>query len=75
MNEKLYTAKEVADHFRVSRQAVYDWIAAGKLRALRIGDRVRIPESALQEFVRTIEPGERVEENESGPWIPALALA
>lgn len=75
MEEKLYTVKEVATHFRVSRQAVYDWITAGRLRALRIGERVRIPESALQEFVRLIEPGERVEENEPGPWSPALALA
>lgn len=75
MDEKLHTVKEVADHFRVSRQAVYDWINAGRLRALRIGERVRIPESAVREFVRPIEPGERVEETESGPWLPVLLVA
>jgi len=52
MDEKLYTVKEVADYFRVSRQAVYDWINRGLLRALRLGDRVRIPESALKEFIQ-----------------------
>lgn len=71
MDEKLYTVKEVADQFRVSRQAIYDWINRGDLRALRLGDRIRIPESALREFIRPVEPGERIG-GESGNWAPAL---
>lgn len=67
MDEKLYTVKEVADAFRVSRQAIYDWINRGTLRALRLGDRIRIPESALREFVRPVEPGEQVGEK-PGQW-------
>lgn len=59
MEEKYYTVKEIADLFHVSRQAIYDWIDEGKLRAVRLGERVRVPESALKEFVRPIEPGER----------------
>jgi excisionase family DNA binding protein len=74
MDEKYYTVKEIATRFRVSRQAVYDWIKEGKLRAVQISERVRVPESALRELVRPIEPGERIEE-EPGPWAPALAAA
>ena len=76
MDEKQYTVKEIAEHFRVSRQAVYDWINRGALGALRLGDRIRIPESALRAFIRSVEPGERIEEEgESGNWAPALVAA
>jgi excisionase family DNA binding protein len=74
MDETMYTVMEIAKHFRVSRQAVYDWIKEGKLRAIRIGERVRVPESALREFIRPIEPGEPVGD-ESGQWVPSLAAA
>lgn len=55
-DEQLFTVKEIADRFRVSRQAVYDWINQGKLRAIRIGDRLRIPETAINEFVHPADP-------------------
>lgn len=58
MDEKQYTVKEISEHFRVSRQAVYEWINDGKLRAIKLGERVRIPESALKSFIRAVEPGE-----------------
>jgi excisionase family DNA binding protein len=61
MSEQYYTVKEVAEHFKVSRQSVYDWISEGRLRAVKVGNRTRIPESALDEFVRPVEPGEPLE--------------
>lgn len=64
MDEKQYTVKEVAEHFRVSRQSVYDWINDGKLKAIRVGDRIRIPQSALDEFIRPVQPGEASPEND-----------
>lgn len=67
MDEKQYTVQEIAKHFRVSRQAIYDWIKEGKLGAIRLGDRVRIPESALRAFIQVITPGEQVRD-ESGNW-------
>lgn len=67
MDEKQYTVKEIAEHFRVSRQAVYDWITSGKLGALRVGERVRIPESALRAFIQVVQPGENVRDGEPGP--------
>lgn len=69
MDEEYFTVQEVAKRFRVSRQAVYDWIEAGRLRAVRVGERVRIPASALVEFIRPIEPGGS---KEPGQWEPAL---
>ena len=75
MDEKQYTVKEIADHFHVSRQAVYDWISSGKLGALRLGERVRIPESALRAFIQVIQPGESVSESEPGNLEPALLAA
>lgn len=58
MDEKQYTVKEIAEHFQVSRQSVYDWINDGKLKAIRVGERIRIPRSALDEFIRPVQPGE-----------------
>lgn len=58
MDEKQYTVKEISEHFRVSRQAVYDWIKEGKLRAIRLGERVRVPDSALRSFIQDVKPGE-----------------
>jgi excisionase family DNA binding protein len=61
MSETYFTVKEVAERFKVSRQAVYDWISEGRLRAVKIGNRTRIPESSLEAFVRPVEPGESLE--------------
>ena len=61
MSEQYYTVREVAERFKVSRQSVYDWISEGRLRAVKIGNRTRIPESALEEFVRRVQPGEQLD--------------
>ena len=50
--EPTYKAKEVAADLRVDVGAVYDLIRNGELRAVRIGRLVRIPESALSEYLR-----------------------
>jgi excisionase family DNA binding protein len=65
MNETYSTVKEIADKFRVSRQAVYDWIESGQLKAIRVGKRVRIPESSVAGFIKPIGPGEIVETSET----------
>lgn len=64
MDEKQFTVKEVAEHFRVSRQSVYDWINDGRLKAIKIGERIRIPQSALDEFIRPVQPGEVIPETD-----------
>jgi excisionase family DNA binding protein len=51
-NEDLLTVDEVAAQLRVNPQTVRNWIDAGKLPAVRVGDRrVRIHRPALDEFV------------------------
>lgn len=64
MDEKQFTVKEISEHFRVSRQAVYEWINTGKLRAIKLGERVRIPDSALRAFIQEVKPGEPLPETE-----------
>jgi excisionase family DNA binding protein len=64
MDERQYTVKEISDHFHVSRQAVYDWIKEGKLRAIKLGERVRVPDSALRAFIQDVKPGEPLPETE-----------
>lgn len=71
--EQHYTVKQIAEHFKVSRQAVYDWISSGRLGAIKLGERVRIPESALRAFIQVVQPGESITEDESGRLVLAGA--
>lgn len=75
MDEKYLTVKEVAERLQVSRQAVYNWISEGKLRAVRVATHVRVTDSALREFIQPVRPGEHIEEaeKESGPLVAAPA--
>ncbi|MGQ9498212.1 MAG: helix-turn-helix domain-containing protein [Desulfotomaculales bacterium] len=48
-----YTVREVAKILRVKKGYVYELLAQGRLRALRLSERrIRIPAEALEEFVR-----------------------
>lgn len=44
---ELLTIAETADVFRCSKSSIYAWMAAGELRALRIGGRTLIPRSEI----------------------------
>ena len=61
MDEEYFTVKEIAEHLKVSRQAVYDWIYEGRLKAVKVGNRTRIPKSGLEAFIRPVQPGEQLE--------------
>jgi len=52
VDEKYFTPKEIADKYKVTRVAVLKWINEGRLKAIRLGKVWRIPESALEEFIR-----------------------
>ena len=46
------TVDEAAQRFRVSARTVWNWIAAGRLRSLKLGRRTtRIPADAIEEFL------------------------
>ena len=53
MKEQFYTPKEIAEQYRVTSQAVTKWIKQGKLKAVKVGNVWRIPESALDEFIKS----------------------
>lgn len=46
--EKYYTIEEVAEMLRV---AVYRWIKAGKLEAIKVGKQYRISEKCVNDFI------------------------
>lgn len=53
-DEKLYTLKEVANILRLSRQTIYNYVTAKKLRAYKYGGawEYRVTENDLQAFIR-----------------------
>lgn len=48
---KLYKLQEVADILRVSKQTIYNYITAKKLKAVKYGKEYRVSEEVLQEFI------------------------
>lgn len=75
MEDEYLKVGDVAARLHVSRQAVYNWIAEGRLEAVRVGKSVRVPVSALLRFMQPVKPGERIEDDEPGKFVPALAAA
>lgn len=55
---KLYNLKEVAEILKVSRQSVYNYIGAGKLKASKLNRQYRVSEAQLKEFLE--EPKDEV---------------
>jgi excisionase family DNA binding protein len=51
MNYEFYTPQEVAEKLRLNVNTVYEYIRMGKLKAARFGNRYRISENDVQEFV------------------------
>jgi excisionase family DNA binding protein len=54
----LLTLKETAVALRVGRSKLYELMAAGKLRSVKIGGSRRISATALAEFVAALEAGD-----------------
>lgn len=53
MDETYYTPEEIANRFKVSANAVRQWIRQGQLKSVMLGSVYRIPQSALEEFLNT----------------------
>ena len=47
----LYTLKEVAEILKVSRQTIYNYLKAGRLRATKFGKEYRVTREDLEQFV------------------------
>ena len=52
--ERVLTVKDVAHHLGISDWTVYNLVAGGHIRAGHVGRLIRIPESALSEFISAI---------------------
>lgn len=68
--DEYMTASEVAQQLRVSKPAVYKWVAEGKLEAARFGRAVRILRSSVEALESSARTG-TAEKNE----MPGVVLA
>lgn len=48
----MLTVAEVADIFHITKQTVYNWINASRIRAVRIGVTIRIEQSEVDRIKR-----------------------
>jgi excisionase family DNA binding protein len=49
--ERYYTPPELAAQYRITRQAIWNWIRQGRLKAIRLGRAYRINETDWMEFL------------------------
>ncbi len=56
--ERVLRVAEVADHLGVTPDTVYYLIRDGKMRAIRLGRVLRVPQSALSDFISGVTPAE-----------------
>lgn len=48
----VYTVEEVAQLLRIGRSSAYEAVRRGQIPALRLGRRLRVPRSALEQLLR-----------------------
>lgn len=49
--DPVYRVADVAEHLNVEQATVYALVASGRLRAVHVGRLIRIPASALNDFL------------------------
>lgn len=54
--ERVFRVREVSHHLDTADDVVYRMISDGRLRSVRVGRLLRVPESALAEFLAGHEP-------------------
>ncbi len=54
-SEILLTLEQVAERLAVSRKMVFDWVRAGKIPGVKLGRLWRVKQSALDEFINSLE--------------------
>lgn len=50
--ESMWTTQQIADAFQVTTETVRNWITSGQLKALKLGNEWRVPQSDLATFTR-----------------------
>jgi len=51
--ENYYTPKEVSEKLKLNIRTVYKWIREEKLKAVKLGDVWRIPESEIKRLLKS----------------------
>jgi excisionase family DNA binding protein len=51
MGDELQTPDEVAGQLKVTKAAIYRWVAEGKLRPVRVGSLLRFTDESIREFL------------------------
>lgn len=46
--EPLWTIEQAAEYFGLNKMTVYRWISKGKIKSIKLGNRVRIPRSEIE---------------------------
>ena len=59
--DRLYGIPEAAAALGIGRSAVYDELAAGRLRSLKVGRRRLIPAGAVREYIQAASDGAAAE--------------
>ncbi|MBG6185559.1 excisionase family DNA binding protein [Arthrobacter sp. CAN_A214] len=57
MTTNLLTVAEIAARMRVSRMTVYRLVQSGALEGIRFGRSYRVPETAVQQYLESVNPG------------------
>ena len=55
---KLYTLEQAGEYLIVPRQTVQKWLREGRIKGVKVGNKWRIPEEALEEFLNSGRPAE-----------------
>lgn len=67
---KSLTPREVADMLKITTNTVYELVKRGELNAYRIGRKMRIEPSDVEEYKRNTSTGSYIEENHNGEEFP-----
>jgi excisionase family DNA binding protein len=67
MDERYYTIDQVAELFTVTRAAVYKWMKSGQLKYVLVGAHRRIPQSAINAFIKEGKSDEVTEDTGEQP--------
>ncbi|MHA7181320.1 helix-turn-helix domain-containing protein [Arthrobacter sp. MDB2-24] len=57
MTMNLLTVAEIAAQMRVSKMTVYRLVQSGALHDIRFGRSYRVPETAVQQYIKSINSG------------------
>jgi excisionase family DNA binding protein len=55
VNTLLLRVEQAAKETALSRSTIYELIASGRIRAVKVGRATRIPRQALEEFVTSLD--------------------